>query len=69
MSNGGRASLESQSGFWSGLNGVFGIEHTFQGVPINIAVDAGPTVRITPTVDLGMVIGFSMRYAFGRRPK
>lgn len=69
MANGGRTSLESQHGLWSGVNGVLGIEHTFAEMPINVAFDFGPTVRITPDVKVGLVFGLSMRYAFGRRAK
>lgn len=61
--------LEPQQhlGFWGGMTGVFGIEHTFDFIPINIALDAGPSVRIVPNFEVGLKVGFAARYAFGSR--
>ena len=62
--SGGRANVRPTTGFWTGINGTFGIEYTFQTVPINLALDTGPTVRMVPDVKFGWMLGFSMRYAF-----
>lgn len=51
-------------GFWGGATGVFGVEHTFDFIPINVALDVGPTLRITPNFEGGFKVGFSVRYAF-----
>jgi hypothetical protein len=36
-------------------------------MPINLAFDMGPTVRILPDVKLGIMAGFALRYAFRGR--
>lgn len=63
-SNGGRAEVARQQGFWIGLNGTVGIEYTFDVVPINLALDAGPTFRIVPDLKLGWGASLAFRYAF-----
>lgn len=62
--NGGRTDLPQKTGFWSGLNGTVGLEYTFHVVPINLALDTGPTLRVVPEVKFGWMAGFSLRYAF-----
>jgi hypothetical protein len=54
-------------GVWTGIDANIGIEYTFPSFPINIALDAGPTVRMYPFVEVGPLIGFSVRYAFRRK--
>lgn len=60
----GRTDVGSTEGFWTGLNGTIGLEYTFQVVPINLALDTGPSLRLVPNVKFGWMLGFSMRYAF-----
>jgi len=62
--NSGRADIARTSGFWTGLNGTVGLEYTFQVVPINLALDTGPSLRLVPDVKFGWMAGFAMRYAF-----
>lgn len=57
----------THSGFWGGATGVFGVEYTFDVIPLNFALDAGPTFRMIPDLEVGLKIGFSTRYAFGGR--
>lgn len=54
-------------GFLGGTTGVFGTEYTFDFIPINVALDAGPTFRIIPDLQVGLKIGFAVRYAFGAK--
>ncbi len=60
----GRPGVEGTTGFWAGANGTIGLEYTFNVVPINLALDTGPSLRIVPEVKFGWMAGFSMRYAF-----
>lgn len=62
-----RLETEQTLGFWGGTTAVFGIEHTFDFIPINVALDAGPTIRMVPDFEVGLKIGFAARYAFGTR--
>lgn len=62
--NGGRAEIAKQHGYWTGLNGTVGIEYTFDVVPINLALDAGPTFRIVPDLKFGWGASLAFRYAF-----
>lgn len=52
------------AGVWTGIDANIGLEYTFPSFPINIALDAGPTVRMYPFVEVGPLVGFSVRYAF-----
>ena len=58
---------KENAGIWTGIDANMGIEYTFQSFPINIALDAGPTIRMYPYVEIGPLIGLSIRYAFRRR--
>ncbi|MCR9171468.1 MAG: hypothetical protein NXI10_03180 [bacterium] len=60
----GRLDTQATNGFWGGATGVFGVEHTFDFIPINVALDAGPTLRMIPNFEVGLKIGFAVRYAF-----
>lgn len=62
--NSGSAEIARTSGFWTGLDGTIGLEYTFQVVPINLALDTGPSLRVVPDVKFGWMAGFAMRYAF-----
>lgn len=54
----------SRNGLWLGLDGVLGIEYTLNYIPINLAIDAGPTFRLIPEIKLGWMLGLSVRYGF-----
>lgn len=55
----------THSGFWGGATGVFGLEYTFKVVPLNFALDVGPTFRLVPDMAVGVKVGFATRFAFG----
>ena len=55
---------DERSGFWGGINGVLGLEYTFDFIPINLAIDTGPTLRVVPNVKFGWMAGFALRYGF-----
>lgn len=57
----------THSGFWGGATGLFGVEYTFSAVPLNFALDAGPTFRLVPDMEVGLKVGFAARYAFGAK--
>ena len=63
--NTGREDTRQSNGFYSGVSGVFGVEHTFDFIPINLALDAGPTIRVIPNFEVGLKVGFAVRYGFG----
>lgn len=65
--NGGRTEIPKQQGFWTGLNGTIGIEYTFDAVPINLALDTGPTFRVVPEIKFGWGAAIAFRYAFRKR--
>lgn len=54
----------ASSGFWIGSSYVLGVEYTAGFIPINLALDVGPTIRIVPQRAIGIKVGFSLRYAF-----
>ena len=58
---------KANAGVWTGIDGAIGIEYTFPMFPVNVALDAGPTVRMYPYVEVGPMVGFSIRYAFGHK--
>lgn len=51
-------------GAWGGIDAVGGVEYTFEKIPLNLAVEAGPTVRLFPYVRPGFNSAISVRYAF-----
>jgi hypothetical protein len=51
------------SGFYAGLDGLFGLEYTFDAIPINLALDFGPTLRIAPYFNVYFMGGFALRFA------
>lgn len=53
----------TRTGFWAGTSGVLGLEYTFDFIPLNFAIDAGPTVRVLPEFKFGLKIGFAFRIA------
>lgn len=48
---------------WGGFDGVVGLEYTFSEIPINLALDLGPTIRLWPNVGFGWLGGFALRFA------
>lgn len=64
-----RYDAATHSGFWAGATGVFGVEYTFDVVPLNFALDFGPTLRMVPDMEVGIKIGFATRFAFGGKVK
>lgn len=59
-----RYDRSTHTGFWGGSTGVVGVEYTTNVVPINVALDFGPTIRVVPDLELGVKVGFAVRYAF-----
>ena len=59
--------VNTHTGFWGGITGVFGLEYTFSVIPLNFALDFGPTIRLLPDMEVGVKVGFATRYAFGAR--
>ena len=59
-----RYDKSTHTGFWAGTTGVVGIEYTAGFIPINLALDVGPTIRMVPDLEIGLKIGFALRYAF-----
>lgn len=57
---------KDNAGVWTGIDANIGLEYTFQSFPINVALDVGPTIRMYPFVEVGPMIGGSIRYAFRR---
>lgn len=46
-----------------GLNGIVGIEYTFEDFPLNVALDTGPNLRIINSFGFGWGAGLAVRYA------
>lgn len=61
----GRYDNATHTGFWGGATGLFGVEYTFKVIPLNFALDLGPTFRLVPDMEVGVKVGFATRYAFG----
>ena len=53
----------SDSYFHSGINGLVGLEYTFEEVPINCSIDTGPFIFFTPYVSFAWGGGLAIRYA------
>lgn len=52
-----------RGGAWGGLDGIIGIEYTFDEIPINLALDATPNIRLFPYVGFGIYGSFAVRFA------
>lgn len=50
------------NGAWGGVDGVIGLEYTFQEIPLNLALEAVPTVRVFPYVGFAMNGAFAVRF-------
>lgn len=55
---------KTYTGAWGGLDGVLGLEYTFEEIPLNLALDLGPSIRLFPYVGLTWNGGLAVRYAF-----
>ena len=51
------------TGWWSGIGAMVGAEYTFCAFPINLALDAGPNIRMIPEWKLALLASFSCRFA------
>lgn len=54
---------ERTSNMILGINGVLGIEYTFEDFPLNVALDTGPNIRIINSFGFGWGAGIAVRYA------
>jgi hypothetical protein len=55
------------TGFLFGLDGILGLDYTFQHVPLNLSLDWKPAIELSPFN--GFIpgeFGLSVRYTFGR---
>lgn len=46
-----------------GLNGIVGLEYTFEDFPLNVALDTGPNLRLINSLGFGWGAGLAVRYA------
>jgi hypothetical protein len=46
-----------------GINGIVGIEYTFEDFPLNVALDTGPNIQIINSFGFGWGAGIAIRYA------
>ena len=53
---------EEKNYLLSGIKSVIGIEYTFEDFPLNIAIDTGPIVVITPSFSFTWAGSLSIRY-------
>jgi hypothetical protein len=50
-------------GTWGGIDAVFGLEYTFDEVPINLAADLGPRLRLWPYTGFDFGGAIAVRFA------
>ena len=55
--------LSGDSFLHTGINGIVGLEYTFEDVPINCSIDTGPFIFFSPYVSFAWGGGLSIRYA------
>lgn len=46
-----------------GLNGIVGLEYTFEDFPLNVALDTGPNILLINSFGFGWGAGLAVRYA------
>jgi hypothetical protein len=46
-----------------GINGIVGIEYTFEDFPLNVALDTGPNIQVINSFGFGWGAGIAIRYA------
>ena len=51
------------NGGYGGIDGVIGIEYTFEKIPLNLAVDAVPNIRVFPYVGFNFYGNVAVRFA------
>jgi hypothetical protein len=51
------------SGAYGGIDGVLGLEYTFDAIPLNLAVDAGPAINVFPYVRGYFGAAVALRFA------
>lgn len=51
------------NGGYGGIDGVIGLEYTFEKIPLNLAVDAVPSIRLFPYVGFAFYGNFAVRFA------
>lgn len=54
---------EYYTGSYGAVDGVLGLEYTFSEIPLNLAVDAGPSMRLFPYVGFGFGGAIALRFA------
>ncbi len=47
---------------YGGLDGVVGLEYTFANIPLNLAVDASPVLRLFPRVGFALYANVAARF-------
>lgn len=47
---------------YGGLDGVIGLEYTFAKIPLNLAVDASPVLRLFPRIGFGLYANVAARF-------
>ena len=50
------------SGFYMSIDGVLGLEYSIPDLPINVALDAGPSFQLAPLTRLGFGGALAIRY-------
>ena len=55
--------IDDRAFLHTGINGLAGLEYTFNEVPINCSIDTGPFVFFTPNVNVAWGGGLAIRYA------
>lgn len=60
--NGHQFNEKYYSGFYMSLDGVLGLEYSIPDLPINVALDAGPSFVITPLTRLAFGGALAIRY-------
>jgi hypothetical protein len=53
----------SSGTFLFAANGVIGVDYTFQDFPLNLSLDTGPVISLSP-IGFGWGGGLAIRYAF-----
>ena len=56
------SNFEENNYLLSGIKSVIGIEYTFKDFPLNIAIDTGPVLVITPSFSFTWAGALSIRY-------
>jgi hypothetical protein len=54
---------DDKSGVWGGVDGVIGLEYTFDEIPINLALDVDPTIRLFPYIGFDIGAALAARIA------